>query len=267
MLGAIAGDIVGSSRERKPVKTTQFPLFPQGSRVTDDSILTIAVAQAILSGGFYLQAIHGTGRNYPHAGYGARFTSWLRSSDPVPYNSWGNGSAMRVAPVGFAFHTGDEVLRQAQLSAEISHNHPEGIKGAQAVALSIFMARTGATKSELKAEIIQRFGYDLDRKLDQIRPHYTFDVSCAGSVPESIICFLEADSWEGAVRNAVSLGGDSDTMACMAGAIAEACFGPLPESIQQKVRAYIPVEMLPIVDRFYQTYMPSHPSPGDSSGH
>jgi len=266
MLGAIAGDIVGSSRERHPVKTTLGPLFPRGSRVTDDSILTIAVAGAILTGGSYLQAVHEAGRKYPHAGYGGRFTSWLRSSDPIPYNSWGNGSAMRVAPVGFAFHTEAEVLRQAKLSAEISHNHPEGIKGAQAVALAIFMARTGASKSEVKVEIMHRFGYNLNRKLDQIRPDYSFDVSCAGSVPESIICFLEADSWEEAVRNAVSLGGDSDTMACMAGGIAEAYFGPLPETIQQTVRSYIPVEMLPIVDRFYRTYMTPPSSQGDFSG-
>lgn len=222
MIGAIAGDIIGSVYERHPIKTKGFPLFHPQCRFTDDTVLTIAVAKAILEDRNYLKAVWEMGRKYPHAGYGGSFIHWLRSTSPEPYNSWGNGSAMRVSPVGFAFDTVDTVLREAALTAEISHNHPEGVKGAQATALSVYLARTTRDKTLIRREVADRFGYDLDRTVDDIRPSYAFDISCQGTVPEGIIAFLESDSYEDAVRNAISLGGDSDTLACITGGIAEA---------------------------------------------
>ncbi len=222
MIGAIAGDIIGSIYERHPIKTRDFPLFDSRCRFTDDTVLTLGVANAILTGRSYQESMREMGRKYPDAGYGGSFIQWLFSDNPQPYNSWGNGSAMRVSPVGFAFNTEEKVLTEAEKSAEITHNHPEGIKGAQATALSIFLARTGHKKDLIRSEIIQRFGYDLDRTADNIRPAYSFDISCQGTVPEAIISFLDSDSYEDAIRNAVSLGGDSDTLACITGGIAEA---------------------------------------------
>jgi ADP-ribosylglycohydrolase len=222
MIGAIAGDIIGSVYEGRPIKTKDFPLFHPRCRYTDDSVLTVAVAKAILEDRDYLKAVREIARRYPHAGYGGLFYRWLHSDDPRPYSSWGNGSAMRISPVGFAFDTADVVLREAARSAEITHNHPEGVKGAQAAALAVFLARTTRDKYLIRDRVSAQFGYDLDRKLENIRPCYRFDVSCQGTVPEAIIAFLESDSYEDAVRNAVSLGGDSDTLACITGGIAEA---------------------------------------------
>lgn len=250
MIGAIAGDIVGSVYEAAPVKTRDFPLFGPRCRFTDDTVLTLAVAAAILDGGSYADALRSFGRRHPDAGYGAGFRRWLASPDPRPYGSWGNGSAMRVSPVGYAFDTADEVLAEAARSAEVTHDHPEGIKGAQAVALAVFLARTGRSKDGIRAELQARFGYDLSRRLDEIRPGYGFDVSCEGSVPQSVLCFLEAADWESAVRNAVSLGGDADTMACIAGGIAEAYHGPVAPGVREQVRARLAPDLWSVVERF-----------------
>lgn len=255
MIGAIAGDIIGSIYEHCPIKTKEFPLFDPSCRFTDDSVLTIAVADAILSGGTYLESIRAIGRRYPDAGYGGTFIKWLRSPAPKPYNSWGNGAAMRVSPVGFAFATEEEVLDQAEKSAEISHNHPEGIKGAQAAALSVYLARTTRDKEVIRKRIGERFGYDLKRSLEEIRPGYGFDISCQGTVPESIIAFLASSSYEDAIRNAVSLGGDSDTLACITGGIAEAFYGEVPLFIQSMVKNVLPAELWEITDKFRERYV------------
>lgn len=254
MIGAIAGDIIGSVYECEPTKSKDFPLFDRLCYFTDDTVLTIAVAAAILDDGDYRKAIRELGNRYPDAGYGSSFNNWLDSTDPQPYSSWGNGSAMRVSPIGFAFDTMEQVLTEAARSAEISHNHPEGIKGAQATALAIFLARTTRDKSTIRQEIQGRFGYDLDRRLSDIRPSYRFDVSCQRSVPEAIIAFLEAESYEDAVRNAVSLGGDSDTQACIAGGIAEAYYGGVPEHIATKALTRLTRELLAITERFCLVY-------------
>ena len=235
MIGAIAGDLIGSVYEQHPIKTTDFPLFQPRSRFTDDSVLTVAIADAILTGQPYRDAVRDWGRRYPRAGYGGTFFQWLFAADPRPYHSWGNGSAMRVSPVGWAFATEDEVLRQARRSAEITHDHPEGIKGAQAVAAAVFLARTGASKDEIRSAIATRFYYDLTRRIEDIRPGYSFDVTCQGSVPEALIAFLDSSGWEDAVRTSISLGGDADTLSCMTGAVAEAFYGEVPPAIAAEV--------------------------------
>lgn len=254
MIGAIAGDIIGSVYEHRPIKTKNFPLFQDQSTFTDDTVLTVAVAEAILSGTPYVDCIRRIGRHYAHAGYGGSFFRWLHASDFKPYNSWGNGSAMRVSPVGFAFATEDEVLRQARMTAEITHNHPEGIKGAQATALAIFLARTVRDKEAVRARLKILFGYDLDRTVDDIRPSYQFDVSCQGSVPEAVIAFLDSASYEDAVRNAVSLGGDSDTLACIAGGIAEAFYNGVPAGIRAKVEKILPPDLWAVAKAFCDRY-------------
>ena len=254
MIGAIAGDIIGSVFEQNPIKTTTFPLFSQPSRFTDDTVLSVAVADAILNRTDYAIVLKTYGRMYPTAGYGMSFFSWMQSDDPKPYNSWGNGSAMRVSAVGFAFESVREVLREARNSAAVTHNHPEGIKGAQATALAIFLARQGAKKSDIRREIRNRFHYPLDRSLAEIRPHYTFDISCQGSVPESIMAFLESQNFESAIRLAVSLGGDSDTMASIAGGIAQAYYGQIPADIIVQVRRRLPEALLHIIDQFNSSY-------------
>ncbi len=255
MIGAIAGDIIGSVYEAAPIKSTDFPLFGPGCRFTDDSVLTIAVARAILEDRPYGASIRDLGQRYPRAGYGYSFYNWLTSPDPRPYHSWGNGSAMRVSPVGYAFETRQAVLDEAKRSAECTHNHPEGIKGAQSVALAVFLARKGVDKERIRTELERRFGYDLRRTLDTIRPLYTFDVSCQGSVPESIICFLEGRDWESTVRNAVSLGGDTDTMACIAGGIAEALYGPVAAEVRDRVRNALSDELWQTVDWFCRRFV------------
>jgi ADP-ribosylglycohydrolase len=254
MLGAIAGDVIGSVYEADPIKYADFPLFGRHSQFTDDTVLTIATAYSILEKVDYAKAFRTFGRRYPRAGYGASFYHWIFSSQSGPYNSWGNGSAMRVSPVGFAFESIDAVLEEAERSASVTHNHPEGIKGAQATALAVFLARKGENKDSIKTEIEKRFTYDLKRTLDDIRPEYRFDVSCQGSVPESITAFLESKDFEDAVRKAVSLGGDSDTMACIAGGIAHAFYRKIPENIVANVRERLPVEFLEIIDRFVDIY-------------
>lgn len=255
MLGAIIGDIVGSVYEWDNIKTTNFPLFQPKCTFTDDSVLTVATAKALLTGKGYAQAYQDFGRRYPGRGYGGNFQQWIYLEDPQPYNSWGNGSAMRVSPVGFAFDTITEVLDEAKRSAEVTHNHPEGIKGAQATALGILLARQGVTQTEIREEIVSRFEYDLDRTLDEIRPVYTYDVSCQGSVPEAIIAFCESTDYEDAIRKAVSIGGDSDTIACITGGIAEAFYGGVPDEIAQQAYSYLPGEFIEIIKDFQTRYM------------
>ncbi len=258
MIGAIAGDIIGSVYEADPIKTKDFPLFHPQCRFTDDSVLTVAVARAILTDKDYRRRVREMGRRYPRAGYGATFAGWLRSDDPQPYNSWGNGAAMRVSPVGWAFDSTDDVLREAACTAQISHNHPEGIKGAQAAALAVFLARTTSDKMLIKKELAHRFGYDLDRTIDSIRPGYRFDISCQGTVPEAVIAFLESDAYEDAVRNAVSLGGDSDTLACITGAVAEAYYGPVAQPVLEKVKEILPSDLWSITQQFCRAYGPAY---------
>jgi ADP-ribosylglycohydrolase len=252
ILGAVAGDVIGSIYEWNPRKEPDIPLIDTRAHVTDDTILTLATAEAILRDRTYGEVYKEFGRRYPGAGYGGNFRRWLESDDLAPYNSFGNGSAMRISPVGWAFNSPVDVLWHAERSAEATHNHPEGVKGAQAVALGIFLARDGADKEELRRELTGRFGYDLDRSVAEIRPDYRFDVTCQGSVPEAIRCYLEANSVEEAIRLAVSLGGDADTQACIAGSLADASHDPLPEDVEQHVREALPKELLAIHDEFVE---------------
>ena len=256
MLGVIAGDVVGSVYEHRQQKSTDFPLFHPDSRFTDDTVLTVATAHAILGTSSYAEAYRSFGRRHPRAGYGHSFRRWLSAYDPKPYDSWGNGSAMRVAPVGFAFDSPDEVLREAERSAVVTHGHPEGVKGAQATALAVFLARTGSSKDAIRRELTTRFGYDLARSVDDIRPGYAFDVSCQGSVPEAIVAFLDSSDVEDAIRLAVSLGGDADTQAAIAGGIAQAFYGHVPDVMVQEVRGRLPDEFLTVLDAFELVYPP-----------
>ena len=221
LLGAIAGDVIGSYYEHFRTKNYNFELFRNRSKCTDDTKMTVAVL----------------------------------SDNPLPYNSWGNGSAMRVSPVGWAFDTLEETLEAAKQSAEVTHNHPEGIKGAQATAACIFLARTGKSKEEIRNYVEQTFGYDLHRTCDEIRPNYQFEVSCQKSVPESIIAFLESSDYESAIRLAVSMGGDADTMGAIAGGIAEAFYGGVPEHIKAEVINRLPDEFVQVMKRFYSRFV------------
>lgn len=254
MIGAIAGDIIGSVYEHQHIKTKDFPLFDSLCTFTDDTVLTVAIADAILSKRPYVDSVRRFGRRYPYAGYGGSFIHWLHTPDAGPYNSWGNGSAMRVSPVGFAFTTDDEVLAQAKASAEITHNHPEGIKGAQATALAVFLARTGSDKESIRSRIINQFEYDLDRTMQDIRPSYYFDISCQGTVPAALVAFLDSESYEDAVRNAISLGGDSDTLACITGGIAEAFYRDIPDSVQAKVQELLTPDLWAVTEDFCTRY-------------
>lgn len=254
MLGAIAGDVIGSIYEHTRIKRTDIPLFHDFSRFTDDTVMTVAIADAILNSTDYAESMRSFGRRYPKAGYGTAFIEWILAPESKPYNSWGNGSAMRVSPIGFAFPTAEAVLSEARKSAEVSHNHPEGIKGAQAAALAVFLARKGESKSNIRKEISTRFSYNLNRTIDEIRPGYRFDVSCQGSVPEAIIAFLDSHDYEDAIRKAISLGGDSDTIACIAGGIAQAFYREIPPEIVAEVRKRLPQEFLDIIDRFNGIY-------------
>ena len=255
LLGAIAGDVIGSVYEFRTFKGTSFPLFCDYSEYTDDSVMTVANADWLLSSDSLLGIMQEYGHRYPTAGYGGMFKDWLWSDDPQPYNSWGNGSAMRVSPVGWAFDTLEETLEAAKQSAEITHNHPEGIKGAQATAACIYLARTGKSKEYIKEYVETTFGYNLSRTCDEIRPVYQFDGSCQGTVPESIIAFLESTDYEHAIRLTVSLGGDSDTMGAITGAIAEAYYGGVPEHIKQEVLKRLPDEFIDVMSRFYKRFV------------
>ena len=250
MLGAIIGDVAGSHYEHFPDKSLDIKFFREHSCFTDDTVLTVAVADWILNGGKLHDYFHDYVEKYPQAGYGGTFINWARGRDTEPYNSWGNGSAMRVSPVAYAKDSLEEVLEMAKLSAAVTHSHPDGIAGAQATAGAVFLARNGESKSAIKEFVEKKFGYDLSRKLDDIRPRYSFDVSCAGSVPESIICFLESDSFESALTLAISLGGDSDTMACIAGSIAEPFYGGVPKRLWHTTRKYLDEDLLKTVSEF-----------------
>ncbi|MDX9786872.1 MAG: ADP-ribosylglycohydrolase family protein [Desulfobacterales bacterium] len=252
MIGAIAGDMIGSPYERHPIKTRDFEIIVSG--FTDDTVLTVAVANSILTGAGYAESIIDFAQRYPNSGYGASFRDWMWSGDPKPYNSWGNGSAMRVSPVGFAFETVDEVLEEAKRSAEVTHNHPEGTRGAQATALAIFLARKVGNKKIIRDEIAGRFPYDMNRTVDEIRHGYRFDVSCHGSVPESIISFLDSWSYESAIKNAISLGGDADTMACIAGGIAQAYYRDIPGWIVEAVSEKLPADLMEVVVSFQEKF-------------
>ena len=255
MIGAIAGDIIGSVYEVAPIKTKDFPLFSPSTTFTDDTVLTVALADSIINNISYVYKLKEYYHAYPWAGYGGAFLMWAGSHHSQPYNSWGNGSAMRVSPVGFAYDDLETVLEKAKQSAEVTHNHPEGIKGAQATAAAIFLARTGKDKSSIKEYIENTFGYHLNTPLDEIRLTYSFDVSCQGSVPQSIVAFLESTSYEDAIRNAISLGGDSDTMACITGGIAQAFYGDVPDFIQKQVFNILPEPLFKITRKFTTRYI------------
>ncbi len=256
MLGPVAGDIIGSPFEFTDIniKTTDFTLFSEKSRFTDDTVMTVAVADCLLHKKDYVSLFREYGRKYPDAGYGGLFTEWIFSHNPKPYNSFGNGSAMRVSPVGFAFKRIEDVLSEAKKSAEVTHNHPEGIKGAMATAAALFLANQGKSKKEIKDYIQGNFGYNLERSVEEIRPAYKFDVTCQGSVPEAIIAFLDSHDFEDAVRKAVSLGGDTDTIACIAGAISQAFYKKIPEEIIKNTRRKLPFELLKIIDEFNSAF-------------
>ena len=253
MLGAIAGDIFCSSYEFDPEPHDNVDLFERHRFFTDDTVLTIATADALMTDGDYTRAYREWGRRYPNCTWGVRFHGWLFGDDPRPYNSFGNGSAMRVSPVGWAFDTLEETLAEAERSAAVSHNHPEGIKGAQATAAAIFLARNGANKEEIRREITDRFGYDLDRTIADIRPKYSFNETCQGSVPEALIAFLDADDFEHTLQLVISLGGDADTQGAIAGAVAEAFWGGLPDGIQAEVDRILPPDMAMVIAGFQLT--------------
>ena len=255
LFGGIAGDIIGSIYEFNPVRFKDFELFKSNSTYTDDTVMTIANAEWLLSKGVLMDIMRKYGHKYPGAGYGGMFYDWLKSRCPKPYNSFGNGSAMRVSPVGWAFDTLEETLEAAKQSAEITHNHPEGIKGAQATAACIFMARTGKSKQEIKEYVETKFGYDLSRTCNEIRPTNQINESCQGTVPESIIAFLESTDFESAIRLTVSLGGDADTMGAITGAIAEAYYNVIPEHIKNEVLKRLPEEFINVLGEFYNRFI------------
>lgn len=254
MLGAIAGDIAGSRFEGRPLRGAwqDFPLFSWRSHFTDDTVMTLAVAEALRQPGpdlrdALINSMHAYGSLWPHAGYGKRFGKWVREKQRESLNSFGNGSAMRVSAAGWAAASLEEAEQLAFVSAAVTHNHPEGIRGAQAVASAIYLARTGASKDDIRAWVAGRHNYNLARSLDDIRETYSFDVTCQGSVPEAIIAFLESNNFEDAVRKAIWLRGDADTQAAIAGSIAEAFFGGIPADIAEEALARLD-------ERLHQSY-------------
>ncbi|MCA6503045.1 MAG: ADP-ribosylglycohydrolase family protein [Pseudanabaena sp.] len=251
MLGAIVGDIVGSIYEFNNHRSKDFPLFGEDCKFTDDTVLTVAVADCLMNNGNYTEYIKNYARKYTGRGYGGRFRQWVSSESMEPYNSWGNGSAMRVSAVGFAYNDLATIMLESQRSAEVTHNHPQGIRGAQATAVVIFMARQGQSKEEIRETIAKSFGYNLNRTVDKIRPVYVFNESCQGTVPEAIIAFLESTDFEDAIRNAISLGGDSDTLTCITGGIAEAFYDGVPTDIAKKALSYLDSNMREVVEKFY----------------
>ena len=249
MIGAITCDIVGSIYEHHNIKSKEFPLFGDGCHFTDDTVCTLAVADCLLDGGDFASYLRLYARRYPDRGYGAMFYRWASTPNMEAYNSWGNGSAMRVSAVPYFAADEAELFDLAEQQAAVTHNHHDAIAGAQAVALAIMMAMSGEDAASIRREITARFGYDLTPSVDDIRPGHSFDVSCAGTAPTAIICALAAEDYEDAIRNAISLGGDSDTLACITGGIAEAIFG-VPESIAAKTRDYLTDELDTVVKRF-----------------
>ena len=263
MFGAILGDIIGSPYEfDMGNKTKDFPLFSRHSKYTDDSVMTLAVAEALMDSQpddgdeaickRLVSCMQKYGRAYPKAGYGYGFARWLMREDPQPYDSWGNGSAMRVSSVAWLYSDLAAVRKMARLTASVSHNHPEGMKGAEATAAAIFLARTGKNKEEIKAYIQREFGYDLSRTCDEIRPAYHHVESCQETVPEAIIAFLEGENFEDVIRTAVSLGGDCDTLTAIAGSVAEGFYG-VPEDLKAECRARLPEPLRDVLARFEQS--------------
>ena len=260
MYGAILGDIIGSPYEfDMGDKTKDFPLFSEKSSFTDDTVMTIAVAEALMDAPdddvmirkHLVASMQKWGRRYPGAGYGAHFFNWLKCADPEPYNSWGNGSAMRVSAVAWLYDDLETVRRMARLSAEVTHNHPEGIKGAEATAAAIFLGRTGRSKAEIKSYIETEFHYNLRRTCDEIRPTYHHVESCQETVPEAITAFLEGDSFEDVIRTAVSLGGDCDTLTCIAGSIAEGFYN-ISDELKLECEKRLPADLLDVLSRFVE---------------
>ena len=254
IIGAIAGDVIGSAYEFNPTREYAFELFTDRSTFTDDTVLTMANARWLLEDERHtpeklVEIMLELCWKYPDRGYGGRFANWIHDGDPQPYNSFGNGSAMRVSPVGYYAKTLDEALELARISAEVTHNHPEGIKGAQATAAAIFLARQGKSKIEIRDYVEKRFGYDLSRTLDEIRPTFTFDETCQRTVPESITCFMEGKDFEDVVRLSVTLAGDADTIAAIAGSISSAV-DEVPNEITQPVIALLSEEFCTILLRF-----------------
>jgi ADP-ribosylglycohydrolase len=250
MLGAIAGDVIGSIYEAAPIKTMDFPLFGAGATFTDDTVCSVAIADALLQKRPFVEMLRAWVRRYPDRGYGGMFLRWALTPGMGSYGSWGNGAPMRVAAIGHLATDEAQLLELAAASAAVSHDHPDAIAGAQAVALATWLARAGHLRSAIRATIAGRFGYDLGRTVAEIRPWYRFDVSSKGTVPPALVCALEATDYEDAVRRAVSLGGDSDTLACITGAIAEPLYG-LPDEIAAKTRSRLDPELLAVVDRLY----------------
>lgn len=262
MYGAISGDMIGCPYEfDSGDKSKVFPLFIKESNFTDDSVMTVAVAEALMDTlgqddktvkAALIKSMQKWGHRYPDAGYGGMFYCWLLAENPGPYGSYGNGSAMRVSAAGWLYDTLEETRHMAKLTAEVTHNHPEGIKGAEATAAAIYMARTGRSKEEIKAYIIREFGYDLSRTCDEIRPTYYHIESCQQTVPEAITAFMEGTDFEDVIRTAVSLGGDCDTLTCIAGGMAEAFYG-MPDAIRDEVRKRLPADMRMVCERFEST--------------
>jgi ADP-ribosylglycohydrolase len=252
MLGAIAGDIIGSIYEAAPIKTKDFPLFGRGVSFTDDTVCTVAIADALLSGGDFAQYLRAFVRRYPGRGYGAMFVRWAQTQGMPAYGSWGNGAAMRVSAIAWLAPDEAAALATAARTAAVSHDHPDAVAGAQAAVLAAWLGRHGAAPEAIRREIAGRFGYDLGQSVEQIRAWYAFDISCRGTVPPALVCALEATGYEDAIRNAVSLGGDSDTLACITGGIAEALHG-LPAEVAEQARSYLDEGLLSVVDRFYRT--------------
>ena len=251
MLGAIAGDVLGSIHEFHPIRTKDFILLNPECVFTDDTVMTAAVADSLMNKIPYVESLQMWGRKYPRAGYGGWFKEWIHSDFPKPYNSFGNGSAMRCSSIGWLFDDEDSVLEEAKESAEITHNHPEGIKGAQAVALGVMLGRQGSTKLEIQEKLEDLFDYDLSQTLEQVKFNYSFDVTCQGSVPQAIISFLESEDFEHAIRNAISLGGDADTQACIAGALAEGYYMNIPDQIKEFVLTRITPDILDVLHQLH----------------
>ncbi len=254
IIGAIAGDMTGSVHAGKKQDPAGFPLFTDNTDYTCDSVLTVAVMDSLLNGRDYAQTLQVYGRKYPGRGYGTIFTRWLSQDCPRPYNSWNNGAAIRVSPVGYSGRTLKEVLDEARRCAEVSHNHPDGIQGAQATAAAVFLAKNGRSKDEIRDYIEKTFRYNLQRSIEEIRPGYYYDQSCRGTVPEAIIAFLDSDDFESALRLAISLGGNSGSISGITGGIAQAFYKKLPEHISKPVISHLTPEMFEIIEEFSTTY-------------
>lgn len=260
MYGAIVGDIVGSIYEFDNLRKKDFPLFGALCDFTDDSVMTIAVEKWLLSERdihkldekLLVSTMQDFGRRYPNRGYGGHFGIWLQEERPLPYRSFGNGSAMRASGAGWICDNMTDTRKVAKMTAEVTHNHPEGIKGAEATAAAIFLARNGKTKDAIKQYIEEEFGYNLNFTCDEIRPYYQFNETCQDTVPQAIVAFLESTDFEDAIRNAISVGGDSDTLACITGSIAEAFYGNVPSEILQQVKKILPNELIDIEEDFYE---------------